>query len=228
MIQPHRGGRCIQALLGLRFRMTTTTKSGTGISRYLQVYRVLSQAVAEGLFGAGEPLPSEPRLIEGLRRLVVHGAARAGAAGARRTHHSPARQRNLCCLPPAVLTPIEPRAASTSREPGNPGVSHHRDDAAFRSGAPDAPRDRRRVRRHRLAPRAASLPSHWAGAAYRQPCVAVVGRSPPPAESRPGIHHDDARPGRTADGSSQVLGGGGTGRPRCRSRARCGAGLASP
>ena len=35
--------------------MTTTTKSGAGISRYLRVYRVLSQALAERRFGAGEP-----------------------------------------------------------------------------------------------------------------------------------------------------------------------------
>ena len=48
---------------GLPSRMATTIKSGAGISRYLRVYRVLSQALAEGRFSAGEPMPSEPRLM---------------------------------------------------------------------------------------------------------------------------------------------------------------------
>lgn len=43
--------------------MMTTTKSGAGVSRYLRLYRVLSQALAEGRFVADEPLPSEPRLV---------------------------------------------------------------------------------------------------------------------------------------------------------------------
>lgn len=43
--------------------MATTTKSGAGVSRYLRLYRVLSQALAEGRFRAGEVLPSEPRLM---------------------------------------------------------------------------------------------------------------------------------------------------------------------
>jgi GntR family transcriptional regulator len=44
--------------------MTTSTKSGAGVSRYQRLYRVLSQALAEGRFVAGEPLPSEPRLMK--------------------------------------------------------------------------------------------------------------------------------------------------------------------
>jgi GntR family transcriptional regulator len=43
--------------------MTITTKSGAGVSRYLRLYRVLSQALAERRFGPGKPLPSEPRLM---------------------------------------------------------------------------------------------------------------------------------------------------------------------
>ena len=48
-------------------RMTTTTKSGAGVSRYLRLYRVLSQALAEGRFAAGQALPSEPRLMRDYR-----------------------------------------------------------------------------------------------------------------------------------------------------------------
>ncbi|HXS24915.1 MAG TPA: GntR family transcriptional regulator [Gemmatimonadales bacterium] len=56
--------------------MTITTKSGAGISRYLRVYRVLSQALAEGRFAAGAALPSEPRLMRdyGVSRSTVRRA----------------------------------------------------------------------------------------------------------------------------------------------------------
>jgi GntR family transcriptional regulator len=56
--------------------MTTTTKSGAGVSRYLRLYRVLSQALAEGRFAAGELLPSEPRLMRdyGVSRSTVRRA----------------------------------------------------------------------------------------------------------------------------------------------------------
>ncbi|HEV2441867.1 MAG TPA: GntR family transcriptional regulator [Steroidobacteraceae bacterium] len=56
--------------------MTTTTKSGAGVSRYLRLYRVLSQALAEGRFGPREPLPSEPRLMRdyGVSRSTVRRA----------------------------------------------------------------------------------------------------------------------------------------------------------
>ena len=56
--------------------MNTTIKSGAGVSRYLRLYRVLSQALAEGRFGAGEPLPSEPRLMRdyGVSRSTVRRA----------------------------------------------------------------------------------------------------------------------------------------------------------
>lgn len=57
-------------------RMTTTTRSGAGVSRYLRLYRVLSQALAEGRFAVGEPLPSEPRLMRdyGISRSTVRRA----------------------------------------------------------------------------------------------------------------------------------------------------------
>lgn len=64
--------------------MTTTLKSGAGVSRYLRLYRVLSQALAEGRFGAGAPLPSEPRLMRdyGISRSTVRRAlARLEAEG---------------------------------------------------------------------------------------------------------------------------------------------------
>ena len=51
-------------------------RSGAGVSRYLRLYRVLSQALAEGRFGAGEPMPSEPRLMKdyGVSRSTVRRA----------------------------------------------------------------------------------------------------------------------------------------------------------
>jgi GntR family transcriptional regulator len=64
--------------------MTTTTKSGAGVSRYLRLYRVLSQALAEGFFAAGQALPSEPRLMRdyGVSRSTVRRAlARLEAEG---------------------------------------------------------------------------------------------------------------------------------------------------
>lgn len=64
--------------------MMTTTKSGAGVSRYLRLYRVLSQALAEGRIGAGAALPSEPRLMRdyGISRSTVRRAlARLEAEG---------------------------------------------------------------------------------------------------------------------------------------------------
>jgi GntR family transcriptional regulator len=64
--------------------MTTTIKSGAGVSRYLRLYRVLSQALAEARFGARQPLPSEPRLMRdyGISRSTVRRAlARLEAEG---------------------------------------------------------------------------------------------------------------------------------------------------
>lgn len=56
--------------------MTTTIKSGAGVSRYLRLYRVLLQALVEGRFAAGQPLPSEPRLMRdyGISRSTVRRA----------------------------------------------------------------------------------------------------------------------------------------------------------
>lgn len=61
---------------GSLYRMTTTTKSGAGVSRYLRLYRVLSQALAEGRFLPEEPLPSEPQLMQvyGISRSTVRRA----------------------------------------------------------------------------------------------------------------------------------------------------------
>jgi GntR family transcriptional regulator len=64
--------------------MTTTTNTGTGVTRYLQVYTVLSQALAEGSIAAGEALPSEPKLVReyGVSRTTVRRAlARLAAEG---------------------------------------------------------------------------------------------------------------------------------------------------
>jgi GntR family transcriptional regulator len=56
--------------------MTITTKSGAGVSRYLRLYRVLSQALADGQFRSEEPLPSEPTLMKvyGISRSTVRRA----------------------------------------------------------------------------------------------------------------------------------------------------------
>lgn len=65
-------------------RMTTTINSGAGVSRYLRLYRVLSQTLAEGRIGAGQALPSEPRLMRdyGVSRSTVRRAlARLEAEG---------------------------------------------------------------------------------------------------------------------------------------------------
>ncbi|MGH8294879.1 MAG: GntR family transcriptional regulator [Steroidobacteraceae bacterium] len=64
--------------------MTTTIKSGAGVSRYLRLYQVLSQALAEACLGAGEALASEPRLMReyGVSRSTVRRAlARLEAEG---------------------------------------------------------------------------------------------------------------------------------------------------
>jgi GntR family transcriptional regulator len=56
--------------------MTRATNAGIGVTRYLQVYTVLSQALAEGAIGAGEALPSEPSLVRqyGVSRTTVRRA----------------------------------------------------------------------------------------------------------------------------------------------------------
>jgi GntR family transcriptional regulator len=56
--------------------MTRATNAGTGVTRYLQVYTVLSQALAEGDIAAGEALPSEPSLVRqyGVSRTTVRRA----------------------------------------------------------------------------------------------------------------------------------------------------------
>lgn len=64
--------------------MTTRIKSGAGVSRYLRLYRVLLQALAEARIGAGAPLPSEPQLMTdyGISRSTVRRAlARLEAEG---------------------------------------------------------------------------------------------------------------------------------------------------
>jgi GntR family transcriptional regulator len=56
--------------------MTRATNAGIGVTRYLQVYTVLSQALADGEIGPGEALPSEPSLVRqyGVSRTTVRRA----------------------------------------------------------------------------------------------------------------------------------------------------------
>lgn len=63
---------------------TKSNKKGAGVSRYLRLYSVLSRALAEGRFGAGHPMPSEPRLMKGYavsRSTVRRALARLEAEG---------------------------------------------------------------------------------------------------------------------------------------------------
>lgn len=65
--------------------VTRTTASATGVARYLQLYTVLSQALADGSIRAGDALPSEPALVRryGVSRTTVRRAlARLAAEGA--------------------------------------------------------------------------------------------------------------------------------------------------
>jgi GntR family transcriptional regulator len=47
--------------------MTTTPNIEAGVSRYMRLYSVLSQALVERRIGVGKPLPSEPRLMRDYR-----------------------------------------------------------------------------------------------------------------------------------------------------------------
>jgi GntR family transcriptional regulator len=64
--------------------MTTTPDKGAGVSRYLRLYSVLSQALAEGRIVTGQPLPSEPQLMKDYavsRSTVRRALARLEAEG---------------------------------------------------------------------------------------------------------------------------------------------------
>lgn len=106
--------------------MTTTIRSGAGVSRYLRLYRVLSQALAEGRFGPGQALPSEPQIMQdyGVSRSTVRRAlARLEAEGRierKRGSGTFARDRKTEAPAPRDLSPIldvaaSPPAAATSR-----------------------------------------------------------------------------------------------------------------
>lgn len=87
-------------------------KSGAGVSRYLRLYRVLSQALAEGRFGAGEPLPSEPQLMKdyGVSRSTVRRALAQLEAedriDRRRGSGTFARERKEEAAAPRNLSPL--------------------------------------------------------------------------------------------------------------------------
>src|SRR5579872_7023531 len=99
--------------------MTRTIKSGAGVSRYLRLYRVLSQALSEGSFGVGEALPSEPRLMRdyGISRSTVRRALaqleaedrierrRGSGTFAREQGKQPATSRDLSALLDGRATP---------------------------------------------------------------------------------------------------------------------------
>ena len=106
--------------------VTTTAKSGAGVSRYLRLYTVLSQALAEGRFRGQDPLPSEPRLTRdyGVSRSTVRRAlARLEAEGRierKRGSGTFARDQGREATSPRHLSPMldvaaSPPVASTSR-----------------------------------------------------------------------------------------------------------------
>ena len=100
--------------------MPITTKSGAGVSRYLRLYGVLSQALAEGRFGPAEPLPSEPRLMrdyEVSRSTVRRALARLEAEGRierKRGSGTFARRRKAEAAAPRDLSPVLDLAASAA------------------------------------------------------------------------------------------------------------------
>lgn len=97
--------------------MPITTQSGAGVSRYLRLYGVLSQALADGRFGPAEPLPSEPRLMRdyGVSRSTVRRAlARLEAEGRierKRGSGTFARQRKAEAAVSRDLSPVLDAAA---------------------------------------------------------------------------------------------------------------------
>jgi GntR family transcriptional regulator len=99
--------------------MTTTTKSGAGVSRYLRLYRVLSQALAENHFAAGQAMPSEPRLMkdyEVSRSTVRRALARLEAEGRierKRGSGTFARDRRRRAAAPRDLSPLLNGTASS-------------------------------------------------------------------------------------------------------------------
>lgn len=99
--------------------MTTTIKSGAGVSRYLRLYRVLSQALGEGRFVGGQLLPSEPRLMRdyGVSRSTVRRAlARLEAEGCierKRGRGTFARDRKGEAAAPRDLAPVLDGTASS-------------------------------------------------------------------------------------------------------------------
>jgi len=102
--------------------MTRATNAGIGVTRYLQVYTVLSQALAEGDIGAGEALPSEPALVRqyGVSRTTVRRAlARLAAEHCivrRRGSGTFARDRVARSASPRQIASIidDPRGVATN------------------------------------------------------------------------------------------------------------------
>ena len=102
--------------------MTRATHAGTGVTRYLQVYTVLSQALAAGEIGAGEALPSEPSLVRqyGVSRTTVRRAlARLAAERCivrRRGSGTFARDKVAKTVPARQIASIidDPRSVATN------------------------------------------------------------------------------------------------------------------
>ena len=102
--------------------MTRATNAGTGVTRYLQVYTVLSQALAAGDIAAGEALPSEPSLVRqyGVSRTTVRRAlARLAAERCiirRRGSGTFARDKVAKAAPARAIASIidDPRSVATN------------------------------------------------------------------------------------------------------------------
>jgi GntR family transcriptional regulator len=122
--------------------MPITTKSGAGVSRYLRLYGVLSQALAEGRFGSAEPLPSEPRLMRdyGVSRSTVRRAlGRLEAEGRierKRGSGTFARQRKAEAAVPRDLSRVLDVAATAPGAASVPTITTSRTIAFQRIPTP--------------------------------------------------------------------------------------------
>ena len=89
-------------------------RNGRGVARYYLLYEHLSGALNDGTIPAGGALPSEPELVDSLQAVAHDRAACIGAAGGRRPHHPPSRQRHFCAPEPQAPAPA-PQSARLLR-----------------------------------------------------------------------------------------------------------------
>ena len=92
-------------------------RNGRGVARYYLLYEHLSGALNDGTIPAGGALPSEPELVSPLQAVAHDRAACIGAAGGRRPHHPPPRQRHVRAPEPQAPAPAPESARLLRRLP---------------------------------------------------------------------------------------------------------------